>query len=416
VVRLISYWVVGNLWVFIIAFNNVHAQSNALDLEGCRQAVVQTLTHNLPMETPDPAPPLWVWDPLTGAYKVQVFISGSVYLEWSSLRDFRLGLEPQIKPLELFYSNGLPIGANGIPPAWDARAFQILRNGRPAQTIHLAGAMSRSPDGQLPRGWEDNADRRVYLFVNGKQVPLPLTGDSPYGWLGHNYGGNLIQKGESSNTIDLDSKEPIYLFSERVTEVRDGKPYLTEMVSVRLKPIFDQKNEFVAFASEGEMKPLLKKDSAFYEASKRDAKIGGYLVEGPRPVEVMVEGERYFVVGFSSSEYSSDSYRAHFAFSKNIEGPYQVIREVSGAYKDFGRTMKEGGASWVGRPVLYQDIETGKWAMMWHQVDRAKYPGHDFSRVPDGQFLRVEDFRRYLKRAMGIQFVLTENGLEIIGF
>jgi hypothetical protein len=111
--------------------------------------------------------------------------------------------------------------------------------------------------------------------------------------------------------------------------------------------------------------------------------IGGFLMEGPRPVRMQIEGEVFYIIGFSSGDFPTDSYTINYAWSRRPQGPYRpMLNSASSDLLDLGLGIKnEFGLSWVGRPVFYRNPE-GQYEILFHGVLKSILRDNDYRRWP----------------------------------
>ena len=48
--------------------------------------------------------------------------------------------------------------------------------------------------------------------------------------------------------------------------------------------------------------------------------IGGDLVEGPRPIQLKIDGQNFYFVGFSANDFPTDRYTINYAWARNVRG------------------------------------------------------------------------------------------------
>ena len=130
-----------------------------------------------------------------------------------------------------------------------------------------------------------------------------MVGEVSTSWLGHSYGGNLIQENSSSQQlIRPDEKAAIGFFFERVTEVKNDGPYKTEIFATELKNF--------SSTSAGETHKIFEISEKPFPSTVRVG--NGYLAEGPRPLQLKLHGKKIFLVGFSSGDFPTDQYHLNF--------------------------------------------------------------------------------------------------------
>ena len=111
--------------------------------------------------------------------------------------------------------------------------------------------------------------------------------------------------------------------------------------------------------------------------------IGGDLVEGPRPIQLKLNGKSFYVVGFSASDYPTDRYTINYAWAPAVTGPYEVARTTDQLdFLDLGVAIKaKYQLSWMGRPAFYMNSHH-ELHMLFHAVEKKLHPGHNFSMWP----------------------------------
>lgn len=325
-------------------------------------------------ELPDPAPPY-----INEKGEVEIYGSADYFIRYPNWDQFLSGGCYEVVKLPLFGPNQRPYDQIYTHP-WDIRKYRIEENGKPSREILLGGAMTAMNGKDKPVWPDDNWNRRVYFFrLNqiGQWVRdiMAVVGDYKTGWEGHSYGGNLIQEDRyTSDVLNPDQPGQVAFFYEKVTEVVKESPYKTEIFAVKMA-------NFFSAASPVEEIPILTLGNNPYPSTKRT--IGGYLIEGPRPIQVKIKGESFYLVGFSSGDFPTDSYTINFMWSKSMLGPYKPMMNSKGTdLLDFGQQLKtKNGLSWVGRPSLYARPD-GSYEMMFHGVLKTVLPDNDYSKWP----------------------------------
>lgn len=283
---------------------------------------------------------------------VQVYTTGGQVLKWSASKSetavmrFLRGVSPTREYLHLSDPN-----PNQDFDPWDPTIETFPEFG--ADKFLYAGVMTAPIDRDHARWPEDNWRRRVNAFTWDKKrnawmrVADSILGDAPdhFTWIDHSYGHQFIR----------DGKNQVWMFYEKVTEELEGQPSKTEIFARRLKnPITLESKEY----------PILTIPTSPWP-SAHHAK--GYLVEGARPVAL----KNGYLMAFSAGEYHSNHYGIHFAWSKNITGPYAPFLTSSKKdLKDFGMNLrKKLSLIWgPGRPALFQ--VDGQWWMLFHGINK----------------------------------------------
>ena len=240
---------------------------------------------------------------------------------------------------------------------------------------------------------DDNINRRIFTFNPRPEPPgsplpgprwirdpEPLFGEIAQAWLGHSYGGNLFQWGMSQpNEIHLGAHAaPTFLFYERVSDKGTadpnavGTPHITELF---LRPLSG------LMRAAGPERPVLSVGSHPFPSTART--IGGFLMEGPRPLEVQVQGRRFIVLGFSCGDFPTDSYTANYAWATDLRGPYHPALNTAGTdLMDLGQELKRRfRLSWLGRPSFFRAPD-GHYEMLFHAVDKSILPNNDYTHWP----------------------------------
>jgi hypothetical protein len=346
-------------------------------LTGTHLKVGQT-QHRL-AELPDPAPPY-----VNPRGEIEIYGSADYFIRYRSWSEFSRGGRYEIVPLDVRYPNGRPFREIYTHP-WDLRKVRIEMPSGRKQEMLLGGSMS--PTGGKPAAvWpDDNINRRVFLFRENSagqwiRDASPLFGSVTSGWLGHSYGGNFFQASvPSPSAIRPGNGDPVYLFYERVSEEKNG-PYRTEIFAREINGLNGNR------PPGKEIKILSVTDSSGTPFPSTGRTIGGYLVEGPRPIRMRIDGNDFFIIGFSSGDFPTDSYTINYAWSKLPLGPYRpmLVATAGGGMDllDLGRLIKmKHGLSWVGRPSFYR-TPSGKYEMLFHGVFKNVLPDNDYTRWP----------------------------------
>jgi hypothetical protein len=350
-------------------------------------------------EMADPAPPF-----VNADGSVEIYGSGPYFLHYRNWFDFSHAGPYEMKCIELLYPNGMTTDDPNVIP-WDIRKFHIQTATNTPYDLIIAGSMSPSKGRAIPVWPEDNISRRLFFYRLTKvgawiRDLLPIILQDETTWIGHSYGGNLLQLNESApGTIDLKRADPVYLFYEKVTA--SLKALTTTEIFVR--QMLDSEHP-----SGGETK-IIEIPTIPVPATHRT--IGGDLIEGPRPIQIKLEGRTYFIVGFSSNDFTTDFYTINYAWSPSIFGPYTVARTPDRSdFLDLGAELKSRfNLSWAGRPSFYKAVD-GHYHMLFHAVEKRNYPGHDFKHWPKDEKLKY--FFRAIFDAR-IHFVMNHGAPEI---
>lgn len=380
-------------------------------------------------EMPDPAPPF-----VTKEGYVEIYGSSLEFIRYKNWKEFLSAGEYERIRIDLRSPNGA-----GFPGAythpWDLRRYRLAVPSNTGPTkieeIVLGGAMNPKAPNKHPVWPDDNPSRRIYTFrANGNPSDgktkwtrdvEPVAGSNTTGWYGHSYGGNFFQDTASDDsTIDTTSSDPVYFFFEQVDQSITNTPYRTQIYSAKTQfqlswvpvgaaEMFDVLKK--GFSTVLDMKARLVPSTATptlalgvtnpetgrpFPSTIRS--VGGYLVEGPRPVRVEIQGRVFYIIGFSAGDFCTDGYTINYAWSRSIQGPYQPILNDTGTdFVDFGKRIRDAyGLSWMGRPVLYQ-LPGGSYEMMFHAVDKKIILNNDYTRWPTEH--ELSEFYRMLFRA-----------------
>lgn len=239
--------------------------------------------------------------------------------------------------------------------AWDPSVYVFP--GIDKRTL-FAGVMARRL-GETNAYWpEDHWSRRTGAF-DWEGDRWILRDRSVFGpwpkketWLGHNYGHDFIG-GDDGST---------WMFSEKVSEEKNGQPYKTEIFARRIS---SQGNLY------GKELDILKIPKHPWPASQR--KGGTLLIEGPRPFKV---GEKY-LISFSAGDYFSDDYGIHLAWANMMTGPYTPYLDKNGDLKKFAKAIdKKMPMTWGPARAAFFKVDNNWW-MLFHGIEAS--PHHDLS-------------------------------------
>lgn len=338
-------------------------------------------------ELADPATP-WI----SADRKLQILGTGFHYLEYDCWGDFLSAQNGKRVPIELAHPDGTAIkeshGARDMSfHGWRRRDGSLL-------TVLYAGALTPTGTHRQARWPSDEWTRRVYAFQqdrDGRWIRelLPLFGPEPRkaGWLGYSYGHQFL----------TDDNGHAWVFYEKtVGEVRNRQgelvPYRTEIFARRmLSPLR---------AAEEEVRILGVGTPPYHATARLDALTGtptSFAVEGARPVRAVIEGETYYLLGFSSGDFATDRYGCHLAWSRQPLGPYFPLLQATAHgidLLDLGAGIRvRHGLSWgPARPCLFTD-PAGHWWMLFHAVSKSLLPENDYAHWPQR---RLDAFHRNL--------------------
>jgi ribose/xylose/arabinose/galactoside ABC-type transport system permease subunit len=323
-------------------------------------------------DLPDPAPPY-----VNENGGVEIYGSARYFVRYDNWKEFERAGCYRVIQLDLRHPN-----MEGFPEPythpWDLRKYRIEESGKRSIEVILGGSMAPTEGRPRPRWPLDNINRRIYFFrknANGRWVrdEKPVVGRAENQWIGHSYGGNLLQVGSPQNVIRVGGSNEVAFFMDQVTDGRDDKPYKTEIFAI---PMSDWQTPQIS-----EMIKLFDVEKSNYPSIKRT--IGGFLVEGPRPIEMTIEGQKFFVVAFSSGDFPTDYYTLNYMWSRSLYGPYEPATVNDGSdLLDLGKELKEHfGLSWMGRPSIFQ-TPSGEFEMMFHAVRKDIRPDNDYTKWP----------------------------------
>ncbi len=306
---------------------------------------------------------------------------GHAYLEFANLDTMLAGGKFATKMMKL----GPRLDGVGAQP-WD---LMVHRWGDGREVMYGAVMTPTGPRRAQPKWPDDNWTRRVFAFEKDatgtwKMRPRPLFNvvedKKQATMIGHAYGHHF--KTVERNTPNGKVNET-WLFHEEVSREIDtpaGRRLVTELFARKMLDPFT--------ASADKVKILGAGDPPVFGARAN----GDYLVEGPRPFEATVGGEKIHFVTFSAADFANDRYDIHFAWRRGDGiGEYTPMTD-HGQLTGYGHHLKaKYDLSWVGRAhVLERD---GKLFAVFHAVDKRIRP----EVVYDGkQNADLETFRRNL--------------------
>lgn len=325
----------------------------------------------------DPSPPFTESDG-----RISVFGSSLLSIRYRTRDDFENAGCFERVAVDLRQENGAPYSAPDSEP-WDLRKFHVIPAQGRAYDIIVGGAMSRVVPNASPLWPDDNVSRRIFIYresADGSWLrdPQPIVGRSDHHWLGHSYGGNFFQTGESDpNILDLRGPGAVAFFYDQVSDDSNDSPFKTEIFAARMTP------ELTAQSTA----PIVAINSPPFPSFRRT--IGGYLAEGPRPVEMKIGGSTFFVVTFSTGDFPTDSYAMNYAWSRSLAGPYQLaLNDDQTDLRDLGAGLKIAyHLSCMGRAAIFRSPRGG-YEMLFHAADKTLFPAIDFSKWPSDPFFR----------------------------
>ena len=346
---------------------------DAVDQEPTRRLKQLTMSPCMPakIDISDPSLP---FDDQKGTLTVY----GSGITSWSAdtaahaWKRFLRGETPTWQPLDLYYENGLPLQASAFgEEAWDVTIehFDGL-----TESIVYGGVMKPRPGQDHALYPIDNPSRRTRSFqmVNGHWTENSHSIFTDFGemdWLGHNYGHQFFK----------DDDGTLWMFYERVSTVTNGDPTKTEIFARRFTPPTTLYGEEVA---------VFKIPTVPYPAVVRAT--GNLLAEGPRPFVAHVNGQKFYFVSFSSSDWASNRYGINILWSRKVEGPYlPVLNQDQSDLLDLGADLRAHHALTFGpgRASFFQDPDS-KWWCIFHASRLPHSTSSQTDAGEDGSFQR----------------------------
>jgi hypothetical protein len=312
---------------------------------------------------------------------------GHGYLEWNSLEAMIAGADPATGILRLEPKLAGP----GAQP-WDL----YMHRWPEGPEVLYAGVMTPSGRRTVHARWpDDNWTRRVFAFTrarDGRWImrPQPLFNavapDEAPSMVGHAYGHHFktVRRQTKAGPI-----EETWLMHEEVAreiETPSGKRLVTELFARKMIDPFTASKARVRLLGVGDPPRLGRRAN------------GDYLLEGPRPFEVSIAGEKLHFITFSSADFANDRYDIHFAWRRGDGiGRYTPItrRAADGSEEllPFAERLKARyGLSWVGRAHVLPRGD-GSLIAVFHGVRKAIHPDADYS---GAQPTRVHEFHRDL--------------------
>lgn len=358
-------------------------------------------------ELPDPAPPY-----VTRKGEVEIYGSARYFIRFPNWAEFEKGGCFEIVQIGIANPNGEPYKQEYTHP-WDIRKFRVEQAGKADRELLIGGAMNATKGRPVPVWPDDNINRRLYFFRPSPlkpdeaeprwlRDPLPIVGTADTGWLGHSYGGNLLQEDGKDGVIDAAAPGRIALFYEKVTDDSGNSPYKTEIIMKLMKNFW--------MSAGGAREITIFKVDGKYPSTKRT--VGGFLAEGPRPMQVRINGKKFFIIGFSSGDFPTDTYTINYLWSRNLTGPYKpVLNADKTDLLDLGQGLKQRfNLSWVGRPSFYQTPD-GSYEMLFHGVRKDILPDNDYGHWPK-KYQLWEFFRSIFK--VDINLKLDKKGEPVV--
>lgn len=351
-------------------------------------------------DLPDPAPPY-----VGTQGEIEIYGSSLSFNRWKNWREFlRAGCFRNVK-LDLRQPNLVDYPDPYTHP-WDVRRVRVEYDGREPLELLIAGAMSATNGRPKPLWPDDNINRRIFFYrktTAGHWVrdADPVVGSVANAWLGHSYGGNLFQVGQKDpNVVRPDEPGEIAFFYDKVSDDSFNSPYKTEIFAIKMRTF--------EYSDPTTETPIFRINDPAYPSLKRT--VGGFLAEGPRPIEMKIKGQRFFIVAFSSGDFPTDSYHLNYAWSRDMMGPYTPALTKDGKdLLDLGKEIKaEYGLSWMGRPSFFR-LPSGDYQVLFHAVRKDIRPDNDYTKWPPD----LLGFYRSLFKAT-VDVSLDANGAPVL--
>jgi hypothetical protein len=296
--------------------------------------------------------------------RVHVYGTFENYLEFRSLDDMLRGASFTARPIPTreYLAN---------EASWD----HLIHRFDDGTEVMYAGMMSPTEGRTTPAWPADNWNRRIFAMTRDKsgqwvKHDKPLFGAVEPGtqptMLGHAYGHHFrTVKKKVGGKLTTET----WLYHEEV--VSEG-PLRTEIFARKMIDPFTASDQKVKIVG---VDPLRAP-----ELGKREN--GEYLVEGPRPFDVMIDGEPFSFVAFSSGDFNSDNYDMNFAWKKGLEvGEHRPMLDPTSRtpkLAGFGQALKQKyELSWLGRAHVVEDARGDHWAV-FHAVDKRVRPDIDY--------------------------------------
>jgi hypothetical protein len=312
-----------------------------------------------------------------------VWLSGLRFLKFSSLDEMVRGGTKIIHRVRGFYQNGMemtgPYHTSSYP--WDGELHQ-LPDGK---FIAHGGAMVSFGPNHLPKVVDENQSRtrqwaevkfdlkqdgsldEKWTFIDSIFNDKPLPNDPR--WITenhkHKYGATLGRDAKGNYVRDEQGNyEMVY---ERVVEEKDCKPWLTSLFGCKVTPDLKRVIEGSEVSLINITNPKTGKP---FKSSERNKGNNGYLLEGPRPFQVVISGVKTWVIFFSGGDYVTTEYGIHMAIAKpgaGMLGEYQAVVDEKGELIDYAVDLRNMiGASWgPARPSVALGVAPGPNGEMW---------------------------------------------------
>jgi hypothetical protein len=372
------------------------------------------------LDTADPSAPFWLTYP-NGKRVVRIYFSGFRYIEANSLDELLRGGIPQLKRIRGFYADGTEMTGlyhqDSFP--WDPELHQL-----PDGTlIGHGGVMFQRQPGTLPKVCEDNCSRsrqwakvvfneirpgvyeeRWYFQGSIYSSKPSFTWTDPDAGHFHNYGATFFRYPNGEYVRDRDGN--FFMTYERVSEEKNGLPWVTEIFGVKVDPTMTH-----VIGPEIPIQQVRSPSGKPYVSSQRAGGSQGFLLEGPRPFPWYVEGKLRWIILFSGGDYVSDKYSVSIAVSKD-ENPlsaYTPVTDSQGELIDFSNSVRQFiDGTWQGRWNAFWDEHGRVWAV-GHFISKAEIPDGE---VKSGWPATAPEFNRRHRRVMLIPLkIVNVHGL-----
>lgn len=392
----------------------------------------------------DPSVPMKVQLP-NGKSEWRIYTSGHRYIADRTLKGLLHGGEKRHHEITVRYEDGTiiegpyhtgPRGWDGEPAAFTPPTPESLRiqarfesgewtkdmmqpkfeTGEKTEIQRaFLGLMDQQTPGKLPELSEVAPTRTRHAlereWIDGKEVWTdmgPMNGDKSYKkeWLiedggkvvhGHGYGSRMFRL--PNGQIWRDAEGVSWVAYERVTKQTEKVvgnktkkfPFITEIFAKRFDPETGR-----TFGEEVKLMGVTDQNGVPYKAAAR-GRTRGYLVEGPNPILVNVEGKAFWMISFSAGDYFKDNYGTNVMFRPASEGPigpYKPLLTKDGDLMDVARAMsKENGLTWgFARTNFFYDQNFELWAT-GHAIPKSMIPD-DYVRSGKPKKKVFEDYAR----------------------
>ncbi len=375
------------------------------------------------IDTADPSLVMPITYP-NGVTKYRINFSGLRYIEADAPADlFKPGIR-KIQRSRGFYKDGTEMVGPYHTAAWPWDVV-IYRNDH-GELIALGGVMEQSEAGKLPNVAANNATRSrwwgkvEHIETSPGVFEERIHWQSPVhdfnvakhkGWVYHGYGGTLVTEFDPISGVHEPVKNQngnYTLMYERVTEEKDGLPWMTTTFMREMDPS-------LKFAVGPEVvvsnihHPVT---GQVFEALRRgdDQHTSGYLREGDNVFKYLTTNQ-YLKAG-SANDYVR-KYGIYLDYrdpESGFFGAYKNVVDEKGELVDFATRLNLReifNATWVGRPQLNYD-PNGKIWLSFHFVPKDSIPAG----APHEGWPSAEEFPHYarLTGMMPVKIVYDKQG------